>query len=94
MTRILTPDLLFDGKDLREGIAVTIDGDRITSVTRADPAGAERIPGILAPGFVDLQVNGGGGLMVGADSDAAALAHIWAAHRGLGCAGVLPTLIT
>ncbi|WP_304619438.1 N-acetylglucosamine-6-phosphate deacetylase [Paracoccus sediminilitoris] len=94
MTRVLAPDLLFDGTRLHQDMTVTVQDGRITAVTRDRPAGAEAIDGILAPGFVDLQVNGGGGLMVGADTDAAALAHICAAHRGLGCAGILPTLIT
>jgi N-acetylglucosamine-6-phosphate deacetylase len=91
----LTSDLLFDGTDLRPDMAVMVDGDYIHAVLPAAQAGPSvHILGILAPAFVDLQVNGGGGLMVGADTDVAAFDHICAAHRGLGCAGILPTLIT
>ncbi|MCH8467727.1 MAG: amidohydrolase family protein, partial [Roseinatronobacter sp.] len=50
--------------------------------------------GILAPGLVDLQVNGGGGLLVGPDTDMAQLAHICATHMALGACAILPTLIT
>ncbi|MEE2861630.1 MAG: N-acetylglucosamine-6-phosphate deacetylase [Pseudomonadota bacterium] len=94
MTRqVLAPGWLFDGCDLLPERAVVIEGETIAEVIPR-PADLQPSPGILAPGFVDLQVNGGAGLMVGADTDADALAQICAAHRALGCAGVLPTLIT
>lgn len=92
---VLAPTRIFDGQRLLTGQAVVIEGDRIAAVLPVAEAGAvTRLNGILAPGFLDLQVNGGGGLMVGRDTDAAALRHICATHRRLGCAGVLPTLIT
>ena len=50
--------------------------------------------GLLVPGFVDVQVNGGGGEMVGPQTDAPQLARICAAHRALGATSILPTLIT
>ena len=50
--------------------------------------------GVLAPGFVDLQVNGGGGVMLGARPGVAEIATICAAHGRLGTPGLLPTLIT
>lgn len=91
----LAPTRLFDGRRLLTGQAVVIEGHRIAAVLPVAEAGAvTRLDGILAPGFLDLQVNGGGGLMVGRDTDAAALRHICATHRRLGCAGILPTLIT
>ncbi|MFN3499567.1 MAG: N-acetylglucosamine-6-phosphate deacetylase, partial [Pannonibacter indicus] len=50
--------------------------------------------GILSPGFLDLQVNGGGGLMLDGSVDEGKLTRILDAHRHLGTAGLLPTLIT
>ena len=50
--------------------------------------------GILAPGFLDLQVNGGGGRMVDGTTDVAALAALCDLHARQGATGVLPTLIT
>lgn len=84
---------LFDGAQLLDDMAVMLRDGVIEAIVPR-PAGVVPMPGILAPGFVDLQVNGGAGLMVGAGTDAAALARICAAHRDLGCAGILPTLIT
>jgi N-acetylglucosamine-6-phosphate deacetylase len=48
---------------LREDVLVTIDGGVIVDVARTTevPATAERVPGILVPGFVDLHVHGGDG---------------------------------
>jgi N-acetylglucosamine-6-phosphate deacetylase len=51
--------------------------------TRCPAEGRREVPGIIAPGFLDLQVNGGGGLMVDGATDLAALRHICATHRGL-----------
>jgi N-acetylglucosamine-6-phosphate deacetylase len=50
--------------------------------------------GVLCPGFLDLQVNGGGGHLLGAGDPDAALAAMCAAHARLGTTGLLPTLIT
>lgn len=89
----LAATTLFDGVQLLDDMAVILCDGVIEAIVPR-PAGMVPMPGILAPGFVDLQVNGGAGLMVGAGTDAAALARICAAHRDLGCAGILPTLIT
>lgn len=89
----LAATTLFDGAQLLDDMAVMLRDGVIEAIVPR-PAGMVPMPGILAPGFVDLQVNGGAGLMVGAGTDAAALARICAAHRDLGCAGILPTLIT
>jgi N-acetylglucosamine-6-phosphate deacetylase len=50
--------------------------------------------GVILPGFVDLQVNGGGGVMFNDQQTPDALDIIARAHAGLGTAGLLPTLIT
>jgi N-acetylglucosamine-6-phosphate deacetylase len=59
---------LFDGTALSRDRVVVIDGDRIAAIAGDIPAGmaAETLPpdAILAPGFIDLQVNGGGGVML------------------------------
>ena len=89
----LAATTLFDGAQLLDDMAVILRDEVIEAIVPR-PAGVVPMPGILAPGFVDLQVNGGAGLMVGAGTDAAALARICAVHRDLGCAGILPTLIT
>ncbi|MCP4821436.1 MAG: N-acetylglucosamine-6-phosphate deacetylase, partial [Shimia sp.] len=49
---------------------------------------------ILCPGFVDLQVNGGDGLMLNDAPTVETLKRMAKAHRGLGCQTILPTLIT
>ncbi len=49
---------------------------------------------LLAPGFVDCQVNGGGGLLFNEAPTVATLRAIAAAHRRFGTTSLLPTLIT
>lgn len=87
---------LFDGQTLRPETAVTITEGRIASLGPAAgaPAGARSHDGIIAPGFLDLQINGGGGLWVGAGTTADSLAAICDTHLSLGSTGCLPTLIT
>jgi N-acetylglucosamine-6-phosphate deacetylase len=50
--------------------------------------------GMLLPGFIDLQVNGGGGVLFNAAPTVESLRSIGAAHRQFGTTGFLPTLIT
>ena len=96
MTQVLAGARLFDGTRFHDDHALVIAGDRIVDLLPVDRAGppSHVAAGIIAPGFVDLQVNGGDGLMVDGSTDVAALRRICATHRGLGCAGALPTLIT
>ncbi|MFN3275953.1 MAG: N-acetylglucosamine-6-phosphate deacetylase [Paracoccus sp. (in: a-proteobacteria)] len=96
MTDVLAGARIFDGARLLDGHALVIEGGRITAIlpeVDAPPA-TQPVTGILTPGFVDLQVNGGGGRMVDGTTDLAALRDICATHQRLGCAGILPTLIT
>jgi N-acetylglucosamine-6-phosphate deacetylase len=53
------------------------------------PAGAW-----LAPGFIDVQVNGGGDVLFNGDPRPDGIARIVAAHRRFGTTSLLPTLIT
>lgn len=89
---------VFDGTRLVEGHAVVIDGARIVAVVPAGqiPRNAKQLEvvGLLAPGFIDCQVNGGGGVLFNADTSASAIAAIGKAHRKFGTTGFLPTLIT
>lgn len=89
----LQADAVFDGVRLHPGAGVRLDAGRIAAIG-PPPQGAVRHlgPGVLAPGFVDLQVNGGGGAMLGPEGGA--LATILAAQARLGATTILPTLIT
>lgn len=94
--QVLTAERIFDGTALLEGHALVIDGAQIAAVVplAEAPPPTARLAGTLAPAFLDLQVNGGGGHQIGAGTDLAGLVQVCATHRALGCAGVLPTLIT
>ena len=60
------------------------------------PAGldAHELDGDLLPGFIDLQVNGGGGVLFNNDPTVDGIAVIGTAHRRFGTTGFLPTLIS
>ncbi len=90
---------IFDGKSLRSGHAARFrDGVLRAVVPEADIPADDQIEdlsgGILSPGYVDLQVNGGDGVMFNDDPSVETLTRIASAHRGLGATRILPTLIT
>ncbi|WP_029007703.1 N-acetylglucosamine-6-phosphate deacetylase [Azospirillum halopraeferens] len=91
------------GDSVLDGVAVLVEHGRIAAVVPVAevPAhaarrdlGNEAEGAILAPGFIDLQVNGGGGILFNDRPDVAAIAAIAAAHRRFGTTGLLPTFIT
>jgi len=96
---------LVNGRVLeRDGIVddrvVLIEGLRIVDVVAPDDARcdtAERIDlrgHLLLPGFLDTQVNGGGGVLFNAEPTVEAIRRIGRAHRQYGTTGFLPTLIS
>jgi N-acetylglucosamine-6-phosphate deacetylase len=91
---------VFDGANVHEDAAVLIEGSRIAAVVPRDrvlssmpvhelPAGAW-----LAPGFIDIQVNGGGDVLFNDEPTPNAIRTIVAAHRKFGTTALLPTLIS
>ncbi len=97
--KALTGGQVFDGETIRPGLAVLVAGASIAAVVpeRDVPTTAERVPldgGLLAPGFIDLQVNGGGGVLFNATSTVDAIRAIGRAHRAFGTTGFLVTFIT
>ena len=100
MLQAIVNGCIFDGESVHEYKAVLIEGEHIVAVV--DP---EQVPadigasydlegGTLIPGFIDLQVNGGGGVLFTAAPTVDSLRTIGAAHRQYGTTGFLPTLIT
>jgi N-acetylglucosamine-6-phosphate deacetylase len=96
---------LLNGRVLRddalaEGQCVLLDGARIAAILDADDPrcrDAQRYDlggGLLLPGFIDSQVNGGGGVLFNDQPSVAAIRAIGAAHRRFGTTGFLPTLIS
>ncbi|HVZ15417.1 MAG TPA: N-acetylglucosamine-6-phosphate deacetylase [Bauldia sp.] len=98
MAMALSGARVFDGTRLLHGHTVIIDGGRIAAVVpdRDVPDGVTRraVTGLLAPGFVDWQVNGGGGVLFNDETTVEGIAAIGAAHRRFGTVAFLPTLIT
>jgi N-acetylglucosamine-6-phosphate deacetylase len=89
---------IFDGTEMRGAGSVSISRGRIEGVTfgEAEARASIRLPreAILAPGFVDIQVNGGGGVLLNDQPTEAGIRRIIEAHRKQGTTGCLPTLIT
>lgn len=103
MQQIWRGATVFDGQNLRDGFAVAATDGLVTGVVPEHELGTmdlsqaqvtELKGGILAPGLLDIQVNGGGGHLLGQGAPDAELAAICSAHLALGSTGVLPTLIT
>lgn len=94
MRQVFTGAQIFDGTRLHVDKALVVEDGVITDIRPGQKGDVVLEGGILAPAFVDLQVNGGGGIMLDGDADAGRIAAICATHILLGCAGVLPTLIS
>jgi len=97
--KVLYGARIFDGERLRDDCALVVEGASILSLTRfADrPRGGEQADlggGVLIPGFVDWQINGGGGVLFNAEPTVEGIAAIAAAHRRAGVTAFLPTVVT
>ncbi|MBR0827767.1 N-acetylglucosamine-6-phosphate deacetylase [Bradyrhizobium manausense] len=95
---VLSGARIFDGERFLDDHAVVVEGGHIAAVVPHSerPHGAARDlgGGLLAPGYIDVQVNGGGGVLFNEDPTAEGISRIAAAHRQHGTVGLLPTLVT
>jgi N-acetylglucosamine-6-phosphate deacetylase len=82
-----------------ERCAVLVDGKRIKAVVRpadvpSDAKAHDLHDGLLLPGYIDTQVNGGGGVLFGDAPTVDSLRTVAQAHAKFGTTGFLPTLIS
>ncbi|MDF2371125.1 MAG: N-acetylglucosamine-6-phosphate deacetylase [Rhizobiaceae bacterium] len=90
---------IFDGSRWHEDCCVVFENGIVSDIV---PAGqlpvnmplADAGEGMLVPGFVDLQVNGGGGVLLNDEPSVEAIERICVAHRQFGTTALLPTLIS
>lgn len=98
--RAILADRIFDGRRWEQRSAALIEAERLVGLVPWDSIPADclrhRLPAgtFLAPGFVDLQVNGGGGVLLNDQPTVEGMLAIARAHRRHGTTSCLPTLIS
>lgn len=90
---------IFDGHSWHDNAALLIEFGHVSAIVSADaiPANAKTVMldgGSVVPGFIDLQVNGGGGILLNNAPSVESIRTICAAHTQFGTTALLPTLIT
>src|SRR6195256_5530342 len=96
----ISADRIFDGYRWHNDAVILIDGGMVQCIAPRDQSADDwptevMPPGtILAPGFIDLQVNGGGGILLNDQPTPDAMRAIAHAHRRSGTTSCLPTLIS
>src|SRR5713101_9318758 len=96
----ISADRIFDGYRWHDDAVILIDRGVVQGIAPRDQSAADwptqlMPPGtVLAPGFIDLQVNGGGGILLNDAPTPDAMRAIARAHRRYGTTSCLPTLIS
>ena len=96
---VLSGARIFDGEDFLDDHAITVQGARVRAITPYSerPRGGMQRDlggGLLAPGFIDVQVNGGGGALLNDNPSLKVVRRIAESHRAFGTTGLLPTVVT
>jgi len=100
MRTALANGRLLTEKGLVSGQTLLLSGARIEALVDAtdsrcrDAVTVDLEGQLLLPGFIDVQVNGGGGVLFNDDPNPESIRAIGAAHRRFGTTGFLPTLIS
>ncbi|NRA61910.1 MAG: N-acetylglucosamine-6-phosphate deacetylase [Psychrobium sp.] len=95
MTRqVISATQIFDGYRFHDGSQLVVDAGKVVAIEPISGDANEHIEGTIVPGFIDLQVNGGGGVLLNNTPTLAGLKTMLAAHREFGTTAMLPTLIT
>lgn len=94
MKLTLIADQLFDGEQLHEMRPLSIEDGYISALDSVSGAEEIRIKGLLAPGFIDCQVNGGGGVLFNQTPTVTTLQRMVQTHARYGTTSLLPTVIS
>ena len=99
MKQALFGSQIFCGERFYDDYALLVDGKSIVDIVEKNdiPENFNKIElddGILAPGFIDLQVNGGGGKLFNNSPDKESLRTIIKAHQFFGTTSLMPTVIS
>ncbi len=97
--KAITGAEIFDGFSRHQHSSLLIENGRVKGIVPEHdaPPVAEQIfldGGMIIPGFIDLQVNGGGGVLLNESPGAEAIETICQTHFQFGTTALLPTLIT
>ena len=91
-SEIFRAERIFDGFRWHENAALIVEEGRVAGISPSDEG--QWLEGAIVPGLIDLQVNGGGGVLFNNDPSPAGIAQICHAHAGFGTTAVMVTLIT
>ncbi|WP_286263173.1 N-acetylglucosamine-6-phosphate deacetylase [Thalassotalea atypica] len=94
MITTLIPEQLFDGKEVHRHRPISIEDGKIITFDTVEGAKETKVSGLLVPGFIDVQVNGGGGYLFNHETNVQTLKAMIKAHSQFGTTALLPTLIT
>ena len=95
VTGRFTNAVVFDGDVLHRPATLVVEDGRVSAIEPGVASGGVDCEGLLlAPGFIDLQVNGGADLLFGVEPTGDALRLIATAHEALGTTHLLPTVIS
>jgi len=99
MKQALLGSQIFCGERFYDDHALLVEGKSIVDIVDKNntPDNFNKIEldqGILAPGFIDLQVNGGGGVLFNNSPNKESLNTIIKAHQFFGTTSIMPTVIS
>ncbi len=95
MTEVFHAERIFDGTAWHDRAALVVRAGRVAGIVPSAQAPAgPRVAGRIVPGLIDLQVNGGGGVLLNNSPTPEGIATICAAHARFGTTAVMVTLIT
>ena len=94
MDQVFHVERLFNGESFLDSVTLTIAAGKIHAIENGFVGEAPVLAGTVVTGFIDVQVNGGGGAFFNAEQTPACLDKMAKAHGRFGSTGLMPTLIT
>lgn len=85
---------LFDGEQFHYDAVFSVEDRKVSYQLSAENAEVIYLDGLVVPGYIDVQVNGGGGAFYNAEQTTSCLKKMVSAHSQFGSTALMPTLIT